>query len=267
MLVLAAIATAAGHDLGVALCGDIACGMVAASAAAPFIATIDQAVVTAAAANQPVRVALASTLKTGLLRNPLAFSMSFQARWIIAVYGTTYATSNAVDSACAFYKRRSELPKLVGTTTLNSGMSLAKDAAFAKAFGTQTARTVPPASFALFLLRDVLTMGCAFVLPAPLAALTGRPPAQAQLLCPVVAQIFTVAPHLLALDIYNRPGVHLKSRIAVIGKRARGTWGLRTVRAVPSLGAGVIANNKLRAAWRSRFRLDDRIQARHLSLS
>ena len=58
-------------------------------------------------------------------------------------------------------------------------------------------------------------------------------------------------PHLLALDFYNRPKATLGQRALLVGQRARGTWILRSLRALPAFGIGVVANNNLRTAYQA----------------
>lgn len=253
---LLVLACAAGFErrlpqLRSALVGDWLSAVAASSLAAPFITTVDVSIIKATASGSSLVSAASSTLKTGLLKNPLRFWFSFQCRWTMTVYCLTYGASNSVSSFCEIYKRRSEIPTLVGTTTLNSASCVCKDAAFAKRFGADAARAVPPASIALFLLRDVLTMGCAFVLPKPVAAITGRPEL-AQFLCPIAAQVAVVGPHLLALDLHNRPKQTLANRVNFLKPKAPATLAFRCLRTVPALCAGVIANNYLRDTWRSR---------------
>lgn len=238
-------------SLGVALAGDCLSAVAASSVAAPFITTIDQAIMQAAASGSAVPAAVRSCLATGLLRNPYLYCCSFQCRWTTTVYALTYAASNCASTICTFYERRSELPTLLGTTAINSASCVAKDAAFARRFGAKSPGPVPAASLALFFARDILTMGAAFVLPAPIAAMSGRPEV-AQFLCPVLAQFFVVGPHLLALDIYNRPGRAIADRVAFLKSRASGTLAFRCLRSLPALGAGVILNNKLRDMWQAK---------------
>ena len=93
-----------------------------------------------------------------------------------------------VESACDIFDKPRALPKLCATTFANSASCLAKDAAFARAYGG-AGPAVPRTTLFFFLLRDVVTMGCAFVLPMPLARLTGGSPRAAQFACPVACQV------------------------------------------------------------------------------
>uniref|UniRef100_A0A7S3K034 Uncharacterized protein n=1 Tax=Aureoumbra lagunensis TaxID=44058 RepID=A0A7S3K034_9STRA len=179
--------------LGTAIIGDLGAASVAAVTASPLIATIDRSIVEAAASKgTTVNQAFGKCMKNGLLKKPLAFSLAPECRWVSLVYASTYAASNLVDSTCEIYEKQSTLPKLVATTAANSGTCLAKDAAFARAYGTGGS-SFPVASFALFLLRDVLTMGCAFILPGPISHALGpsSPTWLPQVVCPVVAQVKT----------------------------------------------------------------------------
>jgi len=60
-------------------------------------------------------------------------------------------------------------PKFIGTTVVNVSAMLAKDAQFARLFGT-TKHAVPFATCALFFARDAATIYASFVEPPRLAA-------------------------------------------------------------------------------------------------
>ena len=232
------------QQLATAVVGDLGSAAVASASASPAISMIDRAIVEATAKKGVTPV---KALRTGLgvLRRPDKFVMSAQYRWICLVFASTYAASNVVDTCCEFKGANNVVPKLCATTAANTGTCLAKDAAFARLYGTAV-RPLPGT------LRDVLTMACAFVLPGPLArVLSAGTAGAAQFICPVACQTFTVVPHLLALDFYNRPAATLQQRGLLLAQKARGTWVLRSLRALPAFGIGVLANNNLRSHWRS----------------
>ena len=66
-------------------------------------------------------------------------------------------------------------PKFIGTTVVNVLAVLAKDAQFARLFGTNK-HAVPLMTYALFFARDAVTIYSSFVQPPQLAArlLTSR---------------------------------------------------------------------------------------------
>ena len=81
------------------------------------------------------------------------------------------------------------------------------------------------ATVGFFALRDLITMGSAFILPKQLAALfvtTGAVEEKyagetAQLVSPVAMQVVCSPLHLMALNFYN-------VRVATAGERLSGVW-------------------------------------------
>jgi hypothetical protein len=61
------------------------------------------------------------------------------------------------------------LPVLAASTAVNSSAAMAKDRAFARLFGAGPARSLPAASYALWVSRDVLSTAAIFSLPPMLA--------------------------------------------------------------------------------------------------
>ena len=69
-----------------------------------------------------------------------------------------------------------EIPKFVIVTILNTGACVAKDAVFAKMFGSGPARKIPAMTYALFYTRDMLTMLASFNVGRPaVPRLAGTP--------------------------------------------------------------------------------------------
>ena len=65
-------------------------------------------------------------------------------------------------TVCEKLKVNEEVPKFVIVTILNTGACVAKDAVFAKIFGSGPARAIPALTYALFYFRDMLTMLASF---------------------------------------------------------------------------------------------------------
>ena len=138
-------------------------------------------------------------------------------------------------------------PVLISSTAVNTSTCIAKDRAFARMFGTIKAAPVPAPSYAFWLARDLISMGCVFSIPpilssylqvnplikyalhnsnAPLTshlislafqettALGERASGlAAQFTVPLLAQAPLSALHLSGLDFYNRRGVSTTDRI------------------------------------------------------
>ena len=119
-------------------------------------------------------------------------------------------------------------------------------------------RTVPRASYALFMIRDSLTVFASFNLP-PLIA-PSLPMSEeweksvsrvsvAQFLAPAGIQLFSTPLHLWGLDLYNRPvggGVSGRARAAKVGRDWLGSSLARMVRIVPAFGVGGVVNSGVR---------------------
>ncbi len=136
-------------------------------------------------------------------------------------------------------------------------MSLYKDSQFTRLFGAAaTTRPVPRASYALFALRDSMTIFASFNLPpviAPLLPLSkemekgvGRANA-AQFLAPAGVQLLSTPLHLWGLDLYNRPGgVGWRERVGRVGRDWVGSSFARMGRIVPAFGVGGVVNANVR---------------------
>lgn len=119
-------------------------------------------------------------------------------------------------------------------------------------------RKVPLSTFALFSLRDCLTVFASFNLPpriAPYIPMEAMPTiiqksmssaSAAQFLAPVAIQVASTPLHLLGLDLYNRPGASLSQRANKVFKE----WGVsclaRMGRILPAFGVGGVVNAKVR---------------------
>jgi len=141
-----------------------------------------------------------------------------------------------------------------------------KDSYFARAFnGGSHAAKIPKISYALFAVRDSLTIFASFNLPSLIAPqLAHLPPSfknqfsrilntevgrtnTAQFLAPAAMQLFSTPVHLLGLDLFNRQG-----RLGFGERFARVTrdWGVsamaRMGRIVPAFGVGGVVNGNVR---------------------
>ena len=120
-------------------------------------------------------------------------------------------------------------------------------------------RAVPRASYALFALRDSMTIFASFNLPpllAPVLPISKELERRmtrtnaAQFLAPAGMQLFSTPLHLLGLDLYNRPGrtgIGWKDRMQRIGRDWMGSSAARMARIIPAFGIGGVVNTKVRA--------------------
>ena len=121
------------------------------------------------------------------------------------------------------------------------------------------ARSVPKASYALFAMRDSLTIFASFNLPPLIAPLLPISEAVeksvsrasvAQFLAPAGVQLFSTPLHLWGLDLYNRPmgnGTRWRTRVAKVGRDWLGSSVARMGRIVPAFGVGGVVNSRVRS--------------------
>ncbi|KAJ0118922.1 hypothetical protein J7T55_013178 [Diaporthe amygdali] len=122
------------------------------------------------------------------------------------------------------------------------------------------ARKVPLSATGAFLLRDIITVFGSFalapqvsaIIPDALARTEKAKASAAQLIVPALTQVVATPVHLLALDIYNRPGrLGFAGRAAKTREKLASTTVMRAFRLVPAFGFGVIFNNHLRSSLKA----------------
>ena len=235
---------------------DITSACLSGCSVAPFVAVIDQAVVQNAAGT----VTLAQSIRqsaVSILKNPIPFFKSPQYRWMFLLYAGTYASVNTTDTLCEWMSRSSVLPVLAASTVANSGLSIAKDAAFAKLFGAIKPAPVPMGSYGLWFTRDILSMAFIFTLPPIVTPIITQksegwlsPAASgvlAQLTSPVVLQLPATALHLGGLDYYNRRNVSLGDRATLLREKYGKILVARSLRVFFPFSIGAMMNKKLRS--------------------
>ena len=103
---------------------------------APLITPVDVSVTSVQSGKSTMTQALVGQMKQMFL-SPHRFLTDKPFLWIFGVYAFTYTANNCIDSICKINHMNDLVPKLVGVTAVNMAMSIAKDAAFAKYFGTK----------------------------------------------------------------------------------------------------------------------------------
>lgn len=197
-----------------------------------------------------------------LLVRPHLFLASRPFRLIFMLYGGTYLTANALDTAKATVANKSASSttsgkeKFIATSAANLSLCLYKDSQFTKMFGTVSARPIPGVSYALFAARDCLTIFASFNVPPLLApALPLSESAEkyvsrastAQFLAPAAFQLASTPLHLLGLDFYNRNGgTAVGERLAKVRVDYWKSTLARMCRIVPAFGLGGVVNNGMR---------------------
>jgi hypothetical protein len=191
---------------------------------------------------------------------------------IFMLYGGTYLTANTLDTASSTVGRgksatyvSSGTDKFAASSAANIGLCIYKDQVYVKMFGPGgPPRPVPLPSYALFTLRDCLTIFASFNVPPLLGPVVSeRLSAEmrrrvsgetvAQFAAPAFVQLFSTPVHLLGLDMYNRPagingtgGVSWADRWALVRKNWLLSSAARICRIVPAFGVGGTVNMKVR---------------------
>lgn len=200
---------------------------------------------------------------SALLTRPHRFLTSKPFALIFMLYSGTYFTANSLDTIKASMSGRrastttSGPSKFAAVSMANLSLCLYKDSQFTKMFGAVSPRPVPPVTYALFAVRDCLTIFASFNLPPIIAPnLPLSESAQkyvsrasaAQFLAPAAIQLVSTPFHLLGLDLYNRNGGTLLSDRL---RKVRVDWLKSSVarmgRIVPAFGLGGVVNNGMRS--------------------
>lgn len=207
---------------------------------------------------------LRSSLSQALLR-PSSFFLARPFALVTALYFGTYFTANSIDTASSTIQNKpitgttAGTSKFVATSTTNLALCLYKDNAFTQTFGNPAAakRAVPLPTFALFTVRDCLTIFASFNLPPVVSPYLDKRMGEemkkymsaastAQFLTPAAVQLVSTPLHLLGLDLYNNPGATWQHRASIVVKNWAKSAFARMGRIVPAFGVGGVVNTKVR---------------------
>jgi len=227
---------------------------------------VPRAVVESATKNEPLLKAMRSSFLS-IMGRPYRFFANPAFRPMLLLYGGTYLAANVSDT---FHSLSEDLPaqhtdsnmtKLCAVTVVNLGLSLYKDAQFAKNFGPPSALAIPLISYIPFVIRDCVTLSASFYLPAKLAPslpeawdrYMGRT-TMAQLTAPALSQWVATPLHLLALDLHaRRARLPAGERVKTVVRLWPSSSTARMCRVIPAYGFGAVVNNKMRAYLMGRF--------------
>ncbi|KAF4973759.1 hypothetical protein FZEAL_9238 [Fusarium zealandicum] len=258
-------------NLGFRLAADAASAASAASLVAPLIAIIDRSIMENASGANTLVASVKSSLRT-LLTRPHTLLLSKPTALIFCLYGGTYLTANAVDTTSATVNNRPAASVTAGTTKFaassaaNIGVCIYKDQVFVRMFGPPGAvpRPVPLPSYALFALRDCMTIFASFNVPPLLGPWLDQRMSDevrkrfsglyaAQFMAPALVQFVSTPMHLFGLDLYNRPAsgpagaaISLRDRLVLVRQNWLISSIARICRIVPAFGVGGVVNMKVR---------------------
>ncbi|KAI3556918.1 hypothetical protein CABS01_09857 [Colletotrichum abscissum] len=262
-------------NLGFRLGADFFSAACAGTLVAPLVSIIDRSIMENASGRRPLGECVRSCLKELLLRpHAVVFSKPFAL--IFALYGGTYLTANTLDTASSTVHNTpassvtSGTAKFAASSTANIGICMYKDQVFARMFGPPgaTPRPVPMLTYALFTLRDCMTIFASFNVPPRLGPWLNERMGEemrkkvsgltvVQFAAPAMVQLASTPLHLLGLDVYNRPNaaatpVSWQNRWQSVAKN----WGISTMaricRIIPAYGVGGVVNRKVRLSLMER---------------
>ncbi|KAL9584680.1 MAG: hypothetical protein Q9212_001963 [Teloschistes hypoglaucus] len=239
---------------------DAASAACAAGLVAPLITILDRGIIENASGRSKLLTSISTSFRA-LFTRPHIFLASRPFRLISLVYFSTYFVANSIDTISStltpssIAHTTSGPSKFLATSSVNMSLCLYKDSQFAQMFGAAAAcrNPMPKASYALFALRDCLTVFASFNLPPLVAPLlsdklekVASKASAAQILVPAAMQIVSTPLHLWGLDLYNRPSASMSERIRQVGRNWVGSTAARMGRIVPAFGFGGVINSKVR---------------------
>ncbi|XPS77193.1 hypothetical protein M3J09_009225 [Ascochyta lentis] len=257
------------NQLGLRLGSDALAAGAAGVLVAPIITMIDKGIMENASGRNTLGESLKKSARELFLK-PHRFLTGKPFVLIFTLYFGTYLTANTIDTLAS---SRAHTPittttagstKFLATSTSNLALCLYKDNQFTQLFGSTTGpkRPVPFPTFALFTVRDCLTIFASFNLPPILAPRLNQHMSDelrkyvgaasvAQFVTPAAIQLVSTPLHLLGLDLYNRPHANLGGAEGRVGQVVK-NWGKSAVarvgRIVPAFGVGGVVNMKTRQA-------------------
>jgi hypothetical protein len=232
---------------------DIAAGLVSSGVVSPFMTVIDSAIIKSQFDKTSLFRALNDTVR-GYFNGTLQWKTPL--RIMTGVYASTYITANVIEGICKANDVAHRIPTTLGTSFVNIVAIAFKDRAYAKLYGTPS-NTFPRASYALFAMRDCLTITSSFVLKNDFKTYLeeqcglSRTNADvaASFIVPMTAQVFSSPLHIVALDLYQRPVVEAGARWHIVKKQFLSTCTGRVVRVIPAFGVGGFVNDLLKERW------------------
>jgi hypothetical protein len=145
---------------------DILAGLITGFCVSPTNTIVDRSIIENANGKIPLWTGVANGFKSLFLK-PHIFLRTYEFKWLLLVYTSTYISSNLAD-----HWRISgvdpALLKLMTTFLVNTVTSIIKDKALTQRFGSSDVHTFPLKSYLLFFLRDIVAMAAAFTSPPPL---------------------------------------------------------------------------------------------------
>ncbi|KAJ3248566.1 hypothetical protein HDU78_011419 [Chytriomyces hyalinus] len=241
-------------SMAICLSSDVIAGLATSLLVSPFVAIIDKSIIASASGRSNMYQSLGEGFMT-LARNPVQYIGKRSVLAVYAIFAGTYVTNNVVETICINEHVNPLLPKFFLGSAANVTICAWKDAMYTKWYATVAPRPIPRMSYALFALRDTMTVSTAFIAPPLVSPLIQAEPlrvpkrtadALCQVALPCLVQFVSAPIHLVSLDLYNHPNSSAAQRMQVIRTNYWGCSMLRVFRTVPGFGVGGVANRQAR---------------------
>lgn len=232
---------------------EVGCALTSSFLVSPAIGIIDSAIMSSASGRQ----SLWSTVTSGffsMLTTPAKFFSEPRFLLIWMVYGSTYVTANLIELYCNRRNISWYMPKFVGSSIANISSTVVKDRAFMRIYGVGNARKLPAISYAMFIIRDSMTVLSSFTIP-PLVSQSlqmklgwsrTRSDVISQMSIPCAIQCLSTPLHLYGLDRYNNPSRTFSANLKFILSVYPKTLCARVARIFPAFGIGGVVNKTSR---------------------
>ena len=228
---------------------EIGSAIVSSAIVSPIMTTIDTAVIKSQFHRLTLPQAYTETVKD-YLNGTLKFGRPL---WTMnIVYASTYATANLTEYACKAAGIDYKIPTLLATSAVNIATIAYKDREYAKLFN-QPEKQFPKMSYALFGLRDAMTIGASFVVKKDaIRFLEDRgwshnmADLAASFVVPMSVQILSTPVHIWSFDLYQRPNDSLRQRIDHVLRLYPSVCLGRMIRIIPAFGIGGYINDMIR---------------------
>lgn len=230
---------------------EVAAAFLSSAAIAPVMTIIDTAIIKSQFEKISLSKAISETIKD--FGNNLA-KTRVPLQIMTGVYFSTYATANLTELTCRSMDIDYKIPTVTLTSIVNVAAIAYKDREYAKLF-ERSSVTFPFRSYALFALRDALTITSSFVIKKDVIQYLDRQfPAIphntndliASFLIPAAFQLLSTPIHILSLDLYSRPYASTYERLSLIRQTYRTVCGGRILRIIPAFGVGGFINDMIR---------------------
>lgn len=230
------------------LAHDIGAGVMSSFFVSPFMTVIDSAVMKSQFEKTSLIRAIKNTIH-GFVKGEMKWRRPLTI--MTGVYASTYVTANTIEHLCKTHEIGHRIPTTLCTSFVNMTAICYKERVYANLYGTPST-TFPRLSYALFAVRDTLTITSSFVLKHDVKTYlqarccfshTGAD-ATASFLIPMAAQVVSTPLHILALDWHQRP--MRTARWDIIKKQYASVCLGRILRVIPAFGVGGFVNDVLK---------------------